>query len=101
MPKTDIAKFNSIKDVPEELIQARSKDKKTLVLVDGTKVSDTLIAAAKSKPKAKEPREAAPAFPTVTEVLEAIVNHPDFENAVKAVARKAAADVFEERQKAV
>jgi hypothetical protein len=49
----DITKYNSIKDIPSDQIFDRSKNGKTVVLVDGTRVSDELIAKAKALPKAK------------------------------------------------
>jgi hypothetical protein len=49
----DLTKLNSIKDVPAKEIFAKSEDGKTVVTNDGTKVSDELIAKAKTEKKAQ------------------------------------------------
>ncbi|HKQ06612.1 MAG TPA: hypothetical protein VJ464_15875 [Blastocatellia bacterium] len=56
---TDITQFKSIKDVPEDQIFQKSTDNKVLLLRDGTKVSDALIAQAKQEVKAKAAGAAA------------------------------------------
>jgi hypothetical protein len=93
--KTDITRFISIKDVPAELIQAKSKDGKTLVLKDGTKVSDKLIAEAKAKPAPKA------ATPTPLTVASELLRNPDFVTGVQAIAEEAARKVIEESRKAI
>jgi hypothetical protein len=91
---TDITQFNSIKDVPKESILHRSKDGKTLVLVDGTKVSDKLIDDAKAKPRTK--KDSAPTPLTTGREL---LNDPEFVAGVRAVAEEAAQRVYEANQK--
>lgn len=56
---TDIAQFNSIKDVPKEQIFHKSEDGKVLLLRDGTRVSDELITKAKQEAKARSAGAAA------------------------------------------
>lgn len=98
---TDITKYKSIKEVPADEIHARSKDGKTLVLKDGTKVSDKLIAEANARPKAKEAKVAGSAGATSVEALvDQIVNHPNFEPAVTALAEAAARRVLADSQEA-
>lgn len=43
----DLTKYESVAKIPEKEIFARSDDGKTVVLVDGTRASDALIAEAK------------------------------------------------------
>jgi len=43
----DITRYKSIKDVKPEDVFSKSKDSKTLILNDGTKVSDELIEKAR------------------------------------------------------
>lgn len=44
----DVTRFNSIKDVKETDVFKRSKDGKTIITFDGTRVTDALIAEAKT-----------------------------------------------------
>jgi len=82
---TDITKFKSIKDVPSEMIHDKSKDGKTLVLVDGTKVSDKLIEEARAKPRKKAATETPGApFDKV-----ALLNDRDFKAAVREIVEEA------------
>ena len=50
--RIDLTKLNSISDVPKAQIFETSADGLTIVTLDGTKVSDALIAQAKSSQKA-------------------------------------------------
>ena len=82
----DIREFGSIKEVPKELIFQRSRDGKTVVLNDGTRVSDELIAKARAAPA--KPREAAAAPAVAAGLVSQVTSHPDFLSAVEeAVAR--------------
>ncbi|MGA9769301.1 MAG: hypothetical protein WBV94_09690 [Blastocatellia bacterium] len=85
---TDIKKFNSIKDVDRDDIFSRSKDGKTFVLRDGTKVSDALIKEAKTADQAKS---AAVSAATASKID---LNDPEFVNKVSAIAMEAAQTVI-------
>lgn len=84
----DIKKFKSIKDVPTEEIFSKSADGKTLVLNDGTKVSDALIAQANTEQKAK----AAAASAAVGSGVD--LDDPEFVAKVEAIATAAAQKVI-------
>ena len=84
---TDITKFNSIKDVDKDEIFSRSKDGKTLVLKDGTKVSDALIGEAKMAVKARAAAVSAASAAKVD------LDDPAFVAKVSAIAIEAARSV--------
>jgi hypothetical protein len=83
----DITNLNSIKDVDKGEILGRSSDGKTLVLKDGTKVSDVLIAEAKTAVRA---RAAAVSAATSAKVD---LDDPAFVRKVTAIATEAAQSV--------
>jgi hypothetical protein len=85
---TDITKFKSIKDVPADEIFSRSKDGKTLLLKDGTKVSDELIAQANKEAKARAAAASAAANSGID------LNDPEFVAKVTAIATEAAEKVI-------
>jgi tRNA(Ser,Leu) C12 N-acetylase TAN1 len=85
---TDITKFNSVKDVDKDEVLTRSKDGKTVVLKDGTKVSDALINEAKTASKA---RAAAVSAATSAKVD---LDDPEFVRKVTAIATEAAQAVI-------
>jgi tRNA(Ser,Leu) C12 N-acetylase TAN1 len=88
MMATDIKKFKSIKDVKPEDIFQRSKDGKTLILNDGTKVSDELIAQANRDAAALEAATKAAKSTKVD------LEDPDFVAKVEAIATAAAQKVI-------
>jgi hypothetical protein len=85
---TDIKNFKSIKDVkPEEIFQ-RSKDGKTLILNDGTKVSDELIAQANKEARVRAAAESAAKNSGID------LDDPDFVAKVTAIAEAAAQKII-------
>jgi len=58
---TDISQYKSVKEVLKDDVFSASKDGNTVVLRDGTKVSDELIAQAKKEAAAREAGKAAAA----------------------------------------
>lgn len=84
----DLTKLKSIKDVPADEVFDRSADGKTLVLKDGTKVSDALIAQANTEQKAKAAAASAAQNSGVD------LDDPEFVAKVEAISTAAAQKVI-------
>jgi len=85
---TDITKYKSIKDVPPDEVLAKSDDGKTLVLKDGTKVSDELIKKANTEARARDAAQSAASDSGIK------LDDPDFVKKVEEIATAAAQKVI-------
>ena len=88
----DLTRLNSIKDISKDQVLDKSADGKTLILVDGTRVSDKLIDRAKTEARAMDAADDA------AEVAgKELLDDPDFVAKVHAIAEDAARSVFNEQ----
>ena len=84
----ELLDFKSVKDVPPGQILARSDDGRTVVMLDGLKVSDKLIAQAQTEAKARVEADRAAKSSGVD------LDDPDFIAKVEAIATAAAQKVI-------